>query len=246
MAQRLNRSNENKRSFPLATPEEAHPERSQGMSFLGGNSFKSSSSRADRERERERDRDSEAAYNNESTRLLSKLPAEEEAPPAYVQTEAPTFTKATATPPDKCSNIIANGAKWSGTLKVDDSVRIDGMFSGEVVAKGTVHVSEGAQVDAKIKAAFVVIGGNFRGEIRCEHRVDLLPRSRTNGEVVSRVLNVHEGAVLDGRVQMSGEGEAAAPTSRLSSRSSRHSAAAVEIDETRIEESNGVHAVAVD
>ncbi|HLF72291.1 MAG TPA: polymer-forming cytoskeletal protein [Dehalococcoidia bacterium] len=222
------------------------------MSFLGGNSFKSSSSRGsdegrrDRDRERERDRDAEALANGESTRLLNRLPAEEEAPPAYVQTEAPTFTKATATPPDKCSNIIANGAKWSGTLKVDDSVRIDGTFSGEVVAKGTVHVSEGAQVDAKIKAAFVVIGGNFRGEIRCEHRVDLLPRSRINGEVISRVLNVHEGAVLDGRVQMSGDGEAAAPTSRLTSRSSRHSAPAVEIDEPRVEESNGVHAVAVD
>ena len=89
-------------------------------------------------------------------------------------------------------------------MAVDDSVRIDGTFSGEVDSKGTVHVAEGAQVDAKIRAVYVVISGEFRGEIRCEQRTDLMPRSRVSGEVITKVLTVHEGATLDGGVKMSG------------------------------------------
>jgi len=142
------------------------------------------------------------------------------APPARasVSPSAPS-SSAGPTPPDRCANVIAAGAKWQGTLNVDDSVRIEGQFSGEVRAKGTVHVSEGAQVDAKIRALFVVVSGNVRGEIRCEQRVDLLPRSRVNGQVITKVLSVHEGAVLDGSVQMSADGAAADVQVSSSSRS---------------------------
>ena len=126
------------------------------------------------------------------------------------------------TPPDRCTNVVAAGAHWQGTLKVDDSARIDGIFSGEIQAKGTVHVSDGAEVDAKIHAAFVVISGTFRGEIRCEQRVDLLPKSRVSGEVITKVLSIQEGATLDGSVQMTSDG---APQPRFSSRGARNGAA---------------------
>ncbi len=108
------------------------------------------------------------------------------------------------TPPDRCTNVVASGARWQGTITVDDSVRVDGTFSGEIRAKGTVHVSEGAQVDAKVRAQFVVISGTFKGEMRCDQRVDLLPHSRVSGELTTKVLIVQEGAVLDSKVQMTG------------------------------------------
>lgn len=136
------------------------------------------------------------------------------------------------TPPDRCTNVIASGAKWQGTLNVEDSVRIEGNFSGEVRAKGTVHVSEGAQVDAKIRALFVVVAGNVRGEIRCEQRVDLLPRSKVSGQVITKVLSVHEGAILDGSVQMTADGSEVAVSS---GRGSRSSSASSSSDETASE-----------
>jgi cytoskeletal protein CcmA (bactofilin family) len=117
------------------------------------------------------------------------------------------------TPPERCTNIVATGAKWKGSLKVDDSVRVDGTFSGEIDTKGTVHVSEGADIDAKIHAAFVVISGNFKGEIRCDQRTELMPRGKVNGEIVTKMLSIHEGATLDGTVQMTSE----SGSSRLSS-----------------------------
>jgi cytoskeletal protein CcmA (bactofilin family) len=113
--------------------------------------------------------------------------------------------RAIPTPPDKCVNVIAAGSRWKGTLNVPDSVRIDGHVSGEVDAKGTVHISEGAVVEAKVKAAFVVICGAFKGELRCLERLELLPKSKVQGDLVTKVLNVHEGAVIDGSIRMSAE-----------------------------------------
>jgi cytoskeletal protein CcmA (bactofilin family) len=107
-----------------------------------------------------------------------------------------------ATDPDKCANVVAAGSRWSGSLTIDDSVRIEGQLSGEVNAKGTVHISDGARVEAKIRAAFVVISGSFKGQVRCTERLELMPKSRVEGELITKVLNVHEGAQLDGNIQM--------------------------------------------
>jgi cytoskeletal protein CcmA (bactofilin family) len=126
-------------------------------------------------------------------------------------------TAAGPTPPDKCENVLAVGAKWKGTLTVDTSVRVDGNFSGQIESKATVHVADGALVDAKIRAAFVVISGTFRGEIRCDQRVDLLPHSRVEAEVITKVLVVEEGALFDGHVQMTQGESSRAGRSRIAS-----------------------------
>jgi cytoskeletal protein CcmA (bactofilin family) len=71
--------------------------------------------------------------------------------------------------------------------------------------KGTVHIADGAQVDARVQAAFVVVAGEFKGRLQCDEKVELLPRSRLTGEVITKILSVQEGATMDGQVQMSGE-----------------------------------------
>ena len=45
-------------------------------------------------------------------------------------------------------------------------------------------------------------GGSFKGEARCDERLELLPKSRFEGDIVTKTLNVHEGAIIDGRIQM--------------------------------------------
>lgn len=144
------------------------------------------------------------------------------------------------TPPERCTNVVATGAKWKGSLKVDDSVRIDGTFSGDVDTKGTVHVSEGADVDAKIHATFVIISGNFKGEIRCDQRTEMMPRGKVTGEIITKALSIHEGATLDGNVQMTSESSSTRLNSSRSNRSTNgsngHPAAA---EETPAEKRNG-------
>ena len=152
-----------------------------------------------------------AARTPEGVDLLGQEPRESARPssslPAFAERETRGPTDA-----QNCPNVIASGAKWNGSLSIDDSVRIDGQVAGEIVAKGTIHISEGARVDAKLTAAFVVISGSFKGEARCSDRLELLPKSRVEGQLVTKVLNVHEGAVFDGSIQMTTERDASART----------------------------------
>ncbi|MPZ48764.1 MAG: hypothetical protein GEU75_05530 [Dehalococcoidia bacterium] len=165
----------------------------------------------------ERTTRADSPFRSNESDLLNSTPD-----PLSRSTSMPFTPPPAPTPPDKCENVLATGAKWKGTLTVDTSVRVDGNFSGQIESKATVHVADGALVDAKIRAAFVVVSGTFHGEIKCDQRVDLLPHSRVDAEIVTKVLIVEEGAVFDGHIQMTqgdsqrasrsraGEGETAA------------------------------------
>jgi cytoskeletal protein CcmA (bactofilin family) len=161
-------------------------------------------------------------------------------PPSFVG-DARVQPSAAPTPPERCTNIIATGARWKGSLKVDDSVRIDGQFAGDIDAKGTVQITESADVDAKVHAAFIVVSGNFKGEIRGDQRVELMPRSKVTGEVITKVLSVHEGATLDGSVQMTGE-----TVTRLNGSRSRNGSAETEAATERVSRRSEPAAIAAE
>ncbi|HEY7268589.1 MAG TPA: polymer-forming cytoskeletal protein [Dehalococcoidia bacterium] len=147
----------------------------------------------------------EAASQSDNllTQVRPEEPRETAPPPLRDAMAFERDSRSMATAPEKCANVIAVGAKWKGSLNVADSVRIDGQVSGDIEAKGTIHISEGAEVDAKIKAAYIVICGSFKGQVRCLERLELLPKSKVQGEIVTKLLNVHEGATVDGSISMS-------------------------------------------
>ena len=115
--------------------------------------------------------------------------------------------------PDKCSSVVSTGSTWDGTLKIEGSVRIDGSLSGEIEARGTVHVSKGAEVDAKVRAAYLVVAGVFHGHAFCGERLEILPTGRVTGELTTKSLVVHEGSFLEGELRMSEAAQSAASTS---------------------------------
>lgn len=184
------------------------------------------------------------------TRYLGEVSAPESdiATPTFATDRGQPQSNSAPTAPERCTNIVATGAKWKGTLKVDDSVRIDGTFSGEIDTKGTVHVSEGADVDAKIHATFVILSGNFKGEIRCDQRVEMMPRGKVTGEITTKTLSIHEGATLDGSVQMTESGgssrvNGSRSTSRANgsngSTTSNGTNGSAEAEEATVEKRNG-------
>ena len=126
--------------------------------------------------------------------------------------------KAVPTPPEDCSSVVSAGSTWQGTLKSEGSVRVEGHLSGELEARETVHVSESAQVDAKVHASFVVIAGTFQGQVRCSERLELMPTSRITGELTTKSLVIHEGAFIDGQIHMSSDGQPAASSQAAQSK----------------------------
>jgi cytoskeletal protein CcmA (bactofilin family) len=100
------------------------------------------------------------------------------------------------------ASVVSLGSVWQGSLKIEGSVKIEGQVTGEVEAKKMVFVAEGAQVDAKVRAALVVIAGDFKGEVFCSERLEIKPTGRVHAALTTKSLEVHEGAFIEGQIHM--------------------------------------------
>lgn len=114
---------------------------------------------------------------------------------------------------EECSSVIGAGSTWNGTFTTEGSVRLDGTISGEVKASGTVYIGEGANVNATVQGKYIVVAGNFDGQMYCSDRVVLQPSSKVRGSITTRLFSVGEGAFIDGEVRMVDELPATLPVS---------------------------------
>jgi cytoskeletal protein CcmA (bactofilin family) len=97
---------------------------------------------------------------------------------------------------------IGADTSWSGTLRSESNVYLEGRVEGTLEVRDTVYIAERATIDARVKARSVVISGQLTGHVDCEGRLEVTPTGRLNGEVEAGSLVVHEGAILDGKFKM--------------------------------------------
>ena len=72
-------------------------------------------------------------------------------------------------------------------------------------------VSEQARVDGRIEVTHVVINGTVNGPVVAKDYLELQPKARIVGDVCYRTVEMHIGAVIEGRLEhVQGEPGAAA------------------------------------
>ena len=104
--------------------------------------------------------------------------------------------------PDAIEVVIGPRATFSGDLRCDDSIRIDGiMTDGSIETLGNVILTEGSQVHCDIQARTVSVQGTFQGSIRAD-RAELLDGCQVTGTVYVNTVYIDDGAVLNGDVRM--------------------------------------------
>jgi cytoskeletal protein CcmA (bactofilin family) len=69
----------------------------------------------------------------------------------------------------------------------------------------------------------------FKGEIRCTERLDLLVKSKVQGDFVTKALHVDDGATIDGSIRMSADKIAEAPEPRENARNGSRSRGAEDV-----------------
>ena len=81
--------------------------------------------------------------------------------------------------PSGPSTVIDANTVVDGTLSTSQDLRIEGRVTGSVLCDGVIHVAEGAEVDANVEAAGIVVAGSLSGTIVCHGRLEI----RTTGSV---------------------------------------------------------------
>ncbi len=105
-------------------------------------------------------------------------------------------------PPEQVISIIAAGMKVTGDCDADGAIRVEGMIQGNVRAGKAVVVGKDGLIEGDIFTQDAVIAGTVRGMIRAESRLEVQATSRVEGEIVAARLQLEEGAILNGTVQM--------------------------------------------
>jgi cytoskeletal protein CcmA (bactofilin family) len=63
-----------------------------------------------------------------------------------------------------------------------------------------VVISEHGTVDGEVHAAHLVVSGTVNGPLHVTQLLELQPKARITGDVHYRALEIHHGAVVEGRL----------------------------------------------
>lgn len=106
---------------------------------------------------------------------------------------------------DAIEVIIGPRASFSGDLRSDTSIRIDGVVDGgQVESAANVVLTETAQAQCDIRAKTVSIRGVFQGTIYAE-RVELLKGCQVFGALHVNSFYMDDGVMLRAEVNIQGE-----------------------------------------
>ncbi len=99
------------------------------------------------------------------------------------------------------NTIIGRGTLFEGTMKVENSVRVDGVFKGELTCSGALTVSQSGEAYAHLEGKDIYINGIVRGTVHAE-KVRLDSQARFIGDIYANALSVSEGAIFHGSCSM--------------------------------------------
>jgi cytoskeletal protein CcmA (bactofilin family) len=99
-------------------------------------------------------------------------------------------------------NLFGRGTVIEGTVRVENSIRVDGILKGKLVCKNTLTVGISGEIEGEIEAKNAIIGGKIKGKINVAEKLLLETKSSLIGELRASKLIIEEGAVFEGTSSM--------------------------------------------
>lgn len=108
--------------------------------------------------------------------------------------------------PESVISIVGPGMKVVGDCETDGTLRIEGAVQGAVRAGKAVVIGKDGLVIGDVHTQDAVVSGRVEGSVTAESRLELQATCRIDGEVSTPRLQLEEGAVLNGSVNMMSDG----------------------------------------
>lgn len=107
-------------------------------------------------------------------------------------------------------SLIGAKTRIEGNLQFEGGLRVDGRVHGNLhgAQNSLLLVSEHALLEGDIRSAQAIINGQINGTLNVAERLELQPKARIVGDVHYHTLEMHPGAVIEGRLIYKGATEA--------------------------------------
>ncbi|WP_053228424.1 bactofilin family protein [Spirochaeta cellobiosiphila] len=97
------------------------------------------------------------------------------------------------------NSYIGEGTAFQGDLSISGILRVDGDFIGSIHSEGKVIIGSTGRARCTVHSREIVIGGVFKGDIYCSHKVTVLSSGFVIGNIYAPRLEVERGMLMDGR-----------------------------------------------
>jgi len=99
--------------------------------------------------------------------------------------------------------VLGKTTNFTGVLKFNTTVRIQGTFKGTIEAQGALIVDKEAVVETDhITVRALTVYGNVTGTVQAQDKVDMMSGAVVHGDVNASRLRIADGVLFDGQCRM--------------------------------------------
>jgi cytoskeletal protein CcmA (bactofilin family) len=100
---------------------------------------------------------------------------------------------------------IGQSIVFKGELTGDEDLEIEGQVDGLIqLANHQLTIGANGRLKAEVHAKSIVVIGQVTGNLSASERIEIQATGVVTGDVSSPRLNVQEGAIINGTIDMSG------------------------------------------
>lgn len=122
------------------------------------------------------------------------------------------FFKNSNKPQSRIDTLIGTETRIEGDIHFTGGLRVDGSIRGNVsesaASPGTLILSEHGRIEGAITVSRVVINGKVTGPLHADQFIELQAKSRVTGDVYYKSLEMHTGALIEGKLIYLGDAAA--------------------------------------
>ena len=112
----------------------------------------------------------------------------------------------------RIDTLVGAETRIEGDLHFNGGLRVDGAIRGSVSEQNgtpsTLILSEHGKIEGAVTAAKIVLNGKVIGPVKSSHFIELQTKARITGDLYYKSLEMHTGAVIEGKLIYLGDGVA--------------------------------------
>ena len=110
---------------------------------------------------------------------------------------------------NRIDTLVGADTRIEGDLSFNGGLRVDGAIHGDVAEQNgnpsTLILSEHGRIEGAVTAAKVVLNGKVVGTVKSSHFIELQTKARITGDLHYKSLEMHTGAVIEGKLVYMGD-----------------------------------------
>ena len=113
---------------------------------------------------------------------------------------------------NRIDTLVGAETRIEGDLHFSGGLRVDGAIRGNVTEQAstpsTIILSEHGRIEGAVTAAKIVLNGKVTGTVKSSQFIELQTKARITGDLHYKSLEMHTGAVIEGKLVYLGDGVA--------------------------------------